>query len=230
MLEESEGIKVYKDNMYVFEILRQNNLLDKLKIQIQNYYDNKLNFLCTYIDNNKEVDYTDDKKDEMLKVFFKLNIQETITELFGYERCKFLYWIFISRIKDVNKEMKKIEDIYCNIGIDVCPICGLHVNGLCKSEVCKEDIYILSKCSEYIKDENYFIIKGEIYSLGDEDDLYKGFDGNKYTIKRLSDSKEFTTTNLRNVFSVPNRFRDIVKDNSIFVNPLKSDSFGGIKS
>lgn len=65
------------------------------------------------------------------------------------------------------------------------------------------------------KDKHIFI-NGKSYMLGNENDKYKAFDGEKFNIK-LFTGEEITTTNLWCQGTIPNDFRGVLVDTAEFI-------------
>lgn len=102
---------------------------------------------------------------------------------------------------------------------------GENYKDICSSE-CFNDAFWLEKI-EY--SDELLIINGECYHVGDEKSTssFRGFCGNNFIIKYIdgiNKDKTIFTTNLWYNGVIPEKFRDMLKDNAIFCKS-KIDEF-----
>ena len=67
--------------------------------------------------------------------------------------------------------------------------------------------------------EKFETIKNNLYYIADENDndSFRGFDGRKFIIK-YNDGRQIITTNMWHNGTIPEKFRDKLPDNAIFIN------------
>lgn len=105
----------------------------------------------------------------------------------------------------------------------ICKICGKKFekiryaspnDNIC-GDACYTDNYWLNRVDN--KDE-YLIIHGNCYYVETErSGGLMGFDGRRFRIRMLADSREIVTTNLWYNGEVPQKYRDMLPDNAEFV-------------
>ena len=110
-----------------------------------------------------------------------------------------------------------------------CEICGKEIDhsinfrvSLCSSE-CFTDWFWLQECRAQESDPNeYAIIDGESYHFNRKNPVVKGgydflgFGGQRFKI-RYNNGATYTTNNLWCQGEIPDKYRDRLKDNAVFV-------------
>lgn len=106
-----------------------------------------------------------------------------------------------------------------------CKICGKEIE---KSSY-NNEILCSSKCfhknfwNEIIKNKNnHLYIDGVCYWIGpeNEDRIFRGYDGRKFLIQMTDNEKVLVTTNLWCQGDIPNEYKEILKDNAVFLNGM----------
>ena len=111
-----------------------------------------------------------------------------------------------------------------------CEICGKEIeksmygNAILCSRECFYDHFWIQKCKAQEADPyEYAIIDGESYHFNKDKPIvpdngfdFLGFGGRKFTI-RYNNGDTYTTNNLWNQGKIPEKFRDRLKDNAVFV-------------
>lgn len=148
--------------------------------------------------------------------------------------CKIAeYFKIIDEINEqYNKQNLDVEDICylsdninkdCNIA-RVCSVChklmtGEYIEGSGNTYYCSAECFHIDFWNEIVtqKDKHIFI-EGKSYLIGDENDIssFRGCDGRHFRI-RLNTGKIIDTTNLWCQGAIPEKFRDILKDNAKFL-------------
>lgn len=108
-----------------------------------------------------------------------------------------------------------------------CAICGkIITRGAGYFQCSKDQVVCSSKCGEeyrlcrvYENQEDYYIINHVCYTIGDEDDKYKGCGGAKFRIRMLdANGAMLETTNLWQGASIPMHWQSRIPDNAEFVS------------
>lgn len=104
-----------------------------------------------------------------------------------------------------------------------CVICGKEINEslfsnavLCSRE-CFNDLYWSERVKD-INNKNQVIIDNQLYYIEPENDpsQFRGFGGQRFEIA-FFDGRTVVTTNLWHNGTVPEKYRDILKNNAKFV-------------
>ena len=84
-------------------------------------------------------------------------------------------------------------------------------------DICSSECYRINfwKEIEAEKDDHLFI-KGESYSIGPENSMFKGFGGQHFKI-RLNTGETIETSNLWHQGVIPDEFKESLKDNAEFI-------------
>lgn len=104
-----------------------------------------------------------------------------------------------------------------------CEICGKEIDRsyysnaiLCSSE-CFHDHYWLERVHNQ-DSPTQVVINGCVYQIGEEDSMssFRGFDGARFEIE-FYDGRKVVTTNLWSNGEIPEKFRELIKDNAKFI-------------
>ncbi|MBU1387812.1 MAG: hypothetical protein KKE62_06345 [Proteobacteria bacterium] len=108
---------------------------------------------------------------------------------------------------------------------NICEFCGKSYSKTCSDEAyiennCFDCSFWMEKIEMSAEDENRrVIVNGQHYRIGNDDaGIYRGFGGRKFNIL-FHDGRVIETNNLWHQGTIPNRFREMLPDNAIFLQP-----------
>ena len=123
--------------------------------------------------------------------------------------------------------------IYEGILDDPCKICGGIVKSTwsepLKTEIIKKNIchscHFWMEKVDVVNDKNIVRIGGEHYTICAESKdagYFRGFGGRKFVVL-FNDSRKITTTNLWSQGTIPERFKELLPDNAIFIADVEPE-------